>query len=152
MLEKFCCPTRQAILISFPNPRLRTTTELTHYKALQGSPPRSSRANVHMQVAAAYNRGYLAFSDMKVGLANPAVYDLPSGNLDPYSMRPVGARWQANTAYQVGEVVTPATGGTVGNGHTYRCTVAGISGSSSPSFPTSEGGTVTDGGVTWTET
>ncbi|HEY6349685.1 MAG TPA: hypothetical protein VI636_09770 [Candidatus Angelobacter sp.] len=116
------------------------------------SPQVSLPPNIHMQVAAAYNRGYLAFSDMKVGLANPAVYDLPSGNLDPYSMRPVGARWQANTAYQAGEVVTPATGGTVGNGHTYRCTVAGISGSSSPSFPTNEGGTVTDGGVTWTET
>ena len=43
--------------------------------------------NVHMQVAAAYNRGYLAFSDMKAPVANPVVYDLPSGNLDPYSMR-----------------------------------------------------------------
>src|SRR5215467_11977158 len=36
-------------------------------------------ANAHMQVASAYNRGYLAFSDMKAALAAPAVYDLPSG-------------------------------------------------------------------------
>ncbi|HEY6253220.1 MAG TPA: hypothetical protein VI685_24965 [Candidatus Angelobacter sp.] len=115
------------------------------------SPQVSLPANAHMQVAAAYNRGYLAFSDMKVGLANPAVYDLPSGNLDPYSMRPVGARWQANTSYLVGEVVTPASGGTVGNGHTYRCTTAGTSGGSQPSFPTGAAQTVNDGTVVWTE-
>lgn len=112
----------------------------------QASPP----ANAHLQVAAAYNRGYLAFSDMKVALANPAVYDLPSGNLDPYSMRPVGDRWAANTAYQVGEVVTPNTG-TTGNGHTYRCTTAGTSGANQPAFPAGTGATVTDGTVTWTE-
>ena len=108
-------------------------------------------ANAHLQVAAAYNRGYLAFSDMKVALASPAIYDLPSGNLDPYSMRPVGDRWKSSTAYAAGEVVTPNTG-TTGNGHTYRCTTAGISGASQPAFPTSEGATVADGTVVWTET
>src|SRR5215469_12806758 len=107
--------------------------------------------NVHMQVAAAYNRGYLAFSDMRVPVANAAVYDLPSGNLDPYSLRPVGARWQPNTIYLVGEVVTPASGGTVGNGHTYRCTTAGTSGGTQPSFPTGALQTVSDNTVVWTE-
>src|SRR5262245_22911358 len=121
---------------------------LARVSSTQISPP----TNAHMQVAAAYNRGYLAFSDMKVALASPAVYDLPSGNLDPYSMRPVGDRWLANTAYALGEVVTPSSGGTVGNGHTYRCTTAGTSGATQPSFPTSEGATVTDGTVVWTET
>src|SRR5262249_25880603 len=119
---------------------------LARVSSTQISPP----TNAHMQVAAAYNRGYLAFSDMKVALASPAVYDLPSGNLDPYSMRPVGDRWLANTAYALGEVVTPSSGGTVGNGHTYRCTTAGTSGATQPSFPTSEGATVTDGTVVWT--
>jgi hypothetical protein len=114
------------------------------------SPQVSPPANAHLQVAAAYNRGYLAFTDMKVALANPAVYDLPSGNLDPYSMRPVGDRWLANTAYQVGEVITPNIG-TTGNGHTYRCTTAGTSGANQPTFPTTSGGTVTDGTVVWTE-
>jgi len=87
---------------------------------------------------------------MKVSLANPAVYDLQSGNLDPYSMRPVGDRWKASTAYSVGEVITPNTG-TTGNGHTYRCTTAGTSGATQPSFPTGTGQTVGDGSVVWTE-
>src|SRR5256885_15590638 len=90
--------------------------------------------NAHMQVASAYNRGYLAFSNLKTGQGQPAVYDLLSGNLDPYSMRPVGDRWKANTAYKLGEVITPNTG-TTGNGHTYLCAIAGTSGNSQPSFP-----------------
>jgi len=120
---------------------------LIQVSSTQVSPPTSA----HLQVAAAYNRGYLAFSDMKVPLANLAVYDLPSGTLDPYSMRPVGDRWKASTAYAVGEVITPNTG-TTGNGHTYRCTTAGTSGTSQPSFPTGTGQTVSDGSVVWTET
>jgi hypothetical protein len=107
-------------------------------------------ANAHMQVASAYNRGYLAFSDLKTGQGQPAVYDLLSGNLDPYSMRPVGDRWKASTVYRLGEVITPNTG-TTGNGHTYVCIVAGTSGSSQPAFPLGDAGTVTDGTATWKE-
>ncbi len=114
-------------------------------------------AGTHMQVAPAYNRGYLAFSDMKVAQGAPAVFDLPTGNLDPYTMRPFGDRWKPNTAYKVGEVVTP-TAGTTGNGHTYRCTTAGTSGANEPggggvaAWPTSAGGTVSEGTCVWTET
>lgn len=108
-------------------------------------------ANTHMQVAPAYNRGYLAFTDLKVAQGAPAVYDLPSGNLDPYTMRPVGDRWKPNTAYKVGEVITPNIG-TTGDGHTYRCTTAGTSGSSAPVFNNSTGATTNDGTVVWTET
>ncbi len=106
--------------------------------------------NAHMQVASAYNRGYLAFSDLKTGKGQPAVYDLLSGNLDPYSMRPAGDRWKANTVYQAGEVVTP-NNGTTGNGHIYVCTVAGTSGATQPAFPIVDGSTVTDATVTWKE-
>ena len=54
--------------------------------------------------------------------------------------------WTASTACLVGDVIRPSAGG---NGWLYRCTVAGTSGSSAPSFPTTVGATVTDGGVTW---
>ena len=50
--------------------------------------------------------------------------------------------WAANTAYLVGSAVYM-------NGHVYECTVAGTSGASAPAWPAN--GTVTDGGVTWTE-
>lgn len=50
--------------------------------------------------------------------------------------------WAANTAYLVGNAVYM-------NGHVYECTVAGTSSGSAPAWPAS--GTVTDGGVTWTE-
>jgi len=55
--------------------------------------------------------------------------------------------WVAETVYTVGEIVRPPTV----NNKLYYCTVAGISGSSEPTFPTTSGGTVEDGGVTWKE-
>lgn len=59
------------------------------------------------------------------------------GSLSPSS-------WVASTAYAVDDLVQPTTP----NGHFYKCTVAGTSGSSEPTWPT-DGTTVTDGGVTW---
>jgi hypothetical protein len=49
------------------------------------------------------------------------------------------------TAYVQGDVREPATP----NGFVYICTVAGTSGGSAPTFPTTLGSTVTDGTVTW---
>lgn len=55
--------------------------------------------------------------------------------------------WEASTAYIVGDKVrTPAD-----NKHIYLCTVAGTSGSSAPTWPTTSWGTITDNTATWTE-
>lgn len=50
-----------------------------------------------------------------------------------------------STVYTVGTIVRPVTG----NGFLYRCAVAGTSGGSAPSFPTTVGQTVADNTVTW---
>jgi len=55
--------------------------------------------------------------------------------------------WQASTSYSIDAIVIPTTK----NWHFYRCTTAGTSAASEPTWPTAAGGTVTDGGVTWTE-
>lgn len=56
--------------------------------------------------------------------------------------------WAASTSYSLGDTVLPATP----NGHVYKCTTAGTSGSSAPSWGTTAGGTTSDGGtLVWTE-
>jgi len=55
--------------------------------------------------------------------------------------------WSGSTGYEVGDLIVPTTR----NGHFYKCTAAGTSGSTEPTWSTSSGGTVTDGGVTWEE-
>ncbi len=55
---------------------------------------------------------------------------------------------QNSHAYAVGDMVRPTTR----NGRTYRCSTAGTSGGSEPTWGTSNGGTTSDGTVVWTET
>ena len=54
--------------------------------------------------------------------------------------------WAASTAYALDDLVIPATS----NGYTYKCTTAGTTAGSAPTWPTTIGGTVTDGTVVWT--
>lgn len=52
-----------------------------------------------------------------------------------------------STAVAVGQTTVPAAP----NGHMYRCTAAGTTGASEPTWGTTSGGTTTDGGATWAE-
>lgn len=54
--------------------------------------------------------------------------------------------WAATTAYSLTNFRRP----TVANGYRYECTTAGTSAGSEPTWPTTPGGTVVDGTVTWT--
>ena len=55
--------------------------------------------------------------------------------------------WVKNTAYALGDRVLPTTK----NGHRYVCTVAGRSENTEPTWPLTNGGTVIDREITWTE-
>ncbi|UKL29996.1 right-handed parallel beta-helix repeat-containing protein [Bacillus phage PK1] len=55
--------------------------------------------------------------------------------------------WASNFAYTVGYYIRPS----VSNGKIYKCTTAGTSGSTEPIWPTTPGGTVTDGTIVWQE-
>jgi hypothetical protein len=59
-----------------------------------------------------------------------------------------GTAWEATTAYSLGDIVVPTAG--TENGFRYECTTAGTSGSSQPTWKTTEGETNTDGTVVWT--
>ena len=116
------------------------------------TPPASS----HALGSQAYNRLYNSWSNLITPLSRCSVLDLKTKTLDPYGQKPFGWAWIANTACLVGEMATPSqiqNGSTVsvGNGHTYRCTVAGVTGATQPIWPLAENGTVVDGGVTWEE-
>lgn len=59
-----------------------------------------------------------------------------------------GLVWEAATAYTVNDYVRP-TAGPTGN-DLFKCTTAGTSGGSEPTWPTGEGNTVNDNTVVWT--
>src|SRR3984885_8849270 len=109
----------------------------------------SQPSNAHAIITEAYNRALIAFSDLKTPKAPINVYGLSTQQLDPYGQKPLGAAWIASTAYLAGEYVQPTATG--GNGHLYRCTITGTTGTTEPSWPLTENSTVTDGGVTWEE-
>ncbi len=60
---------------------------------------------------------------------------------------PNKGKWAASTAYTTSDYVIPTTA----NGRLYKCTTAGTSAGSEPTWPTTVGGTVSDGTAVWTE-
>jgi len=54
--------------------------------------------------------------------------------------------WTASHTYALGDIAIPTTN----NGFWYECTTAGTSGTTEPTWPTTEGLTVTDNTVVWT--
>lgn len=67
--------------------------------------------------------------------------------VDPITLTPTDIlpEWVASTAYALGDNAEP----TAGNGYRYEATVAGTTGASEPTWPTTVGSSVADGGVTW---
>lgn len=91
------------------------------------------------------------FGTPRVSADNGVAGQAPN-NIDSYRWewyRPEGDRrkWKASTSYGVGAEVQPLTF----NGHKYTVTVAGTTGSTQPTWPTTAGATVVDGSVTWKE-
>jgi hypothetical protein len=55
--------------------------------------------------------------------------------------------WALLTAFNSGDLAVPLTD----NGRAYRCIATGTTGATEPTWPTTQGGMVSDGSVTWQE-
>ena len=73
------------------------------------------------------------------------VYDLSDGSEQTVTFEN-SAAWAITTAYVVNELARPS----VANGRLFRCTTAGTSGGSEPTWDTVIGNTTADGTVVWT--
>ena len=105
-------------------------------RALYGTASSIASTTVSGEAATVYPGAVYPFNYMPAASPVPTV--VPSQ---------AAATARANTtAYALGAYVTPVTP----NGFYYKATAAGTSGGSIPTYPTTIGGTVTDGTVTWT--
>ena len=96
--------------------------------------------------------------DMDTVLTTVNKYEYDISSLSIYQNRPhqlllaqqiIRDIWVASTAYIVGDYVRP-TGLSTFTGLIYKCTTAGTSDSSEPTWPTDADDTVVDGTATWT--
>lgn len=105
-------------------------------KGVFGSLSSIASAAVTGEALTVYPLGMSPFANMPLGSVAPTV-TAPNGS----------AAARANTTvYGLNAYITPVSA----NGYYYKATVAGTSGASIPTYPTTIGATVTDGTVTWT--
>ena len=113
----------------------------------------------------AFNNFLIGLTDLLLPQGPVLIYNSADSTLYPASDLPFAAPWNPNTAYRVGQIVSPSTFQTFGQtggqgtwvekqtGFVYQCTTAGTSSNaaSQPTWPTVFDGTVNDNTVTWTE-
>jgi len=118
-------PLITAQFVPHPTNSLRTLARVHYCDAFQG----------YLYVVAEYDNGDVYHHYLDAG----------SASATPKHASPA---WEASTAYATTSphYVTPTTP----NGFRYECTTGGTSGGTEPTWPTTIGGTVSDGGVTWT--
>lgn len=105
-------------------------------RALYGAASSVASAAVSSESVTVYADALAPFAFMPAATPTPTV-----------AAAQATATARANTtAYALGDYVTPATP----NGFYYKATAAGTSAGTIPTYPTTIGGTVTDGTVTWT--
>src|SRR5579872_611260 len=100
-------------------------------------------AGARMQSTQRANRLHMAFSDGQKGLVPPLVLDGRTGQLNPLSRNTIGALWQKDVFYLVGDLVRS------GDGRWWRCKVpaTGLSVAQGPIWPLGYGQFV---GNAWT--
>jgi hypothetical protein len=67
-------------------------------------------ADCHAIFNYAYGRAYMAQSNLITGTAKLLVFDGKNVDLNQASSAPIGLPWQANTKYEVGDIVSPVSG------------------------------------------
>ena len=92
------------------------------------------------------HEGIATFLGLLCGIGSEVVYSNANARIGVGSGDANVSAWAASTAYSLGAKVRPTTA----NGNVYECTTAGTSGTTEPTWPTAEGGTVTDNTVVWT--
>lgn len=95
-------------------------------------------------------RGNAVFDDFSASFHRQVYYPRAlNGIYTRYANTNSKPAWVASTAYAVNDLVMPTSANE--NGHYYKCTTAGTSSSTEPTWPTASGATVADGTVVWTE-
>jgi hypothetical protein len=98
--------------------------------------------NANMQDSLAYNRAYLAFSNLILPLSLPMVIDGPTGQAATISQNPVASQWAPGIYYFVGDIVRTSQNPK----RWFRCITAGFASSSEPPWPIYDGYFLPGGG------